>query len=115
MAGGNRAVDMLGKRFGVFRVTARAKNPNIADEHAYWQVECEACGFIKVASSQNIARFFPLKCTHVPAGYRVVGPREVAVLDAVRGLDSTSVTILEDSGWKPLVALAAALEATGGE
>lgn len=44
-------------------------------------------------------------------GLRLIGPAESAVLDRVRDLDRNSVTIMESSEWKPLVALAEAIDA----
>lgn len=87
---GAPASPLLGKRFGCFIVTERVSPPpdgRRSHDRSHWRVRCE-CGFTKVVMGQNLQRFFPVKCNHVPPGHRVIGPAEVAVLKACAGAEN---------------------------
>jgi len=85
---GNQAINMLGKRVGCYTVTARVRRPTDDPQHsrASWRVRCE-CGYTKVVFGQNLLRYPLIKCTHVPAGHKVVGPEAVAALSALSRVD----------------------------
>lgn len=85
---GRPASPLLGKRIGCYTVVERVRLDVSQPSHqrSHWRVVCD-CGFTKVVSGQNLVRHFPLRCAHVPAGHRIIGPAEVAVLDACRQAD----------------------------
>jgi hypothetical protein len=106
-----KTLPLLGRKYGVYRVVAPAENPYAGNEHAYWRVVCEVCGYSKSVAGHNLVRGFPLQCNHVPPGHRVVGPREAAVLDAIRNLTTESLESFGGGGtnWQVFARAALAL------
>ena len=82
---GRPATALLGLRIGCYTVVERVYLPHSDPQHSrsHWRVVCD-CGLPKVVCAQNLMRPFPLRCKHVPKGYRVIGPEDVATLEAVK-------------------------------
>jgi len=82
-----RADNLTGKRIGCYEVLHRVPTlMTINEKHAHtrWHVRCATCGFEKDVCGQNLQRYPTLKCTHVPAGWRCIGPEDVALLESAR-------------------------------
>ncbi len=98
---------LLGLRIGCYTVVAQA--PSTHYGHARWQVEC-TCGQRKITAAHNLLRTMTIKCPHAPPGHRVITPKQARILAAAEALGPRARAVLEDSTWKPLRALAEALE-----
>lgn len=61
-----RAIDLTGKRFGVWFVKKRINNPKHATQHTYWLCKCKVCGAVKIKATNDLVGHKCKRCRECP-------------------------------------------------